>query len=65
MSYMFNACSSLEELNISNININNNKNIKNMFKDCSDEFKGKIKALNPNIKDEAFKDTFNRNLIIY
>ena len=62
---MFNACSSLEELNISNINSNNDKNIKNMFRDCSDELKGKIKALNPNIKEEAFKDTFNINLIIY
>ena len=43
----------------------NNKNMRYMFKDCSDELKTKIKALNPKIKEEAFKDTFNRNLHFY
>ena len=62
---MFNGCSSLEELNISNFNINNSQNMRYMLKDCSDELKAKIKALNPKIKEEAFKDTFNRNLDFY
>ena len=34
MSYMFSKCKSLNELNISNFNINPNTEIANMFLDC-------------------------------
>ena len=36
-----------------------------MFKDCSDELKMKIKALNPNLKEEAFNDNFQVNQDFY
>ena len=54
MSEMFNECTSLDELNISNFTFSNEINMKQMFHDCSKELKNKIKALNLNIKDQAF-----------
>ena len=41
---MFNGCSSLEELNLSNFNTNNVINMINMFHGCSSELIEKIKA---------------------
>ena len=35
MSYMFNGCSSLKELNLSNFNTNNVTDMRYMFKGCS------------------------------
>ena len=51
---MFGSCFSLNELNISNFDTNNIRNMSNMFYKCSDEFKMKIRSQNPNLKNEAF-----------
>ena len=56
MSWMFNGCSSLKELNLNNFNTNNVTNMSGMFSGCSDDLKRKIKSENKNIKDEAFYD---------
>ena len=48
MSFMFNGCSSLKELNLTNFNTNNVTSMKMMFKDCSS-----LKELN--------LDNFNTN----
>ena len=56
---MFNGCSSLKELNISNFNTNNAISLNgmlSMFSRCSDEFKKKIKSKYKNINDEVFYD---------
>ena len=49
MSCMFEECSSVKELNISNFNTNNVANMKSMFTGCSDELIMKIKEQNKNI----------------
>ena len=59
MDYMFYECSSLKELNINNFNINNLTFVVMMFSKCSDELKNKIRNLGLNIKEEAFKDSYN------
>ena len=46
---MFEGCSSLKELNISNFNFSNEAYVNNMFKGCYDELKKKIKEQNKNI----------------
>ena len=51
---MFDRCSSLEELNISNFNTNNATDMRGMFKGCSDQFKNKIRSEYENIKKESF-----------
>ena len=51
---MFENCSSLEELNLSNFNTNNVTHIKCMFYGCSEQLKNKIKSEYKNIKQEAF-----------
>ena len=51
---MFSRCSSLEELNLSNFNTNNVTDINNMFLECSEKLKMKIKSQYKNIKEEAF-----------
>jgi len=42
----------LKELNISNFNTNNLKNMNKMFYGCSDELKKKIMAQNKNLRIE-------------
>ena len=54
MSEMFNGCSSLKELNLSNFNTNNVTYMEGMFDRCSKELKNKIKSDYKNIKEEAF-----------
>ena len=54
MSWMFNGCSSLNELNLNNFNTNNVTNMSYMLYGCSYILKKKIKSENKNIKDEAF-----------
>ena len=56
MSFMFEGCSSLKELNLNNFNTNNVTDMSYMFAGCSDDLKRKIKSENKNIKDEAFYD---------
>ena len=51
---MFNGCSSLKELNLSNFNTNNVTYMRYMFNGCSKELKNKIKSDYKNIKEEAF-----------
>ena len=53
---MFNGCSSLKELNLSNFNTNNATNMEWMFSGCSDQFKNKIITEYKNIKEEAFNE---------
>ena len=50
MSYMFSGCSSLKELNLSNFNANNVKNMRGMFSRCSNELKNKIQQQYKSIK---------------
>jgi surface protein len=54
MADMFNGCTLLTNLNISNFNMNKVKNMKGMLSNCSDELKNKIRKQNKNIKEEAF-----------
>ena len=56
MSWMFNECSSLKELNHNNFNTNNVTDMRCMFGRCSDELKLKIKSQFKNFKEEAFKN---------
>ena len=42
MRYMFNGCSSLKELNLSNFNTNNVTNMRGMFFGCSVQIKKKL-----------------------
>ena len=51
---MFLGCISLEELNLSNFNIENVLDKSSMFKGCSDILKNSIRIQKPNIGDEAF-----------
>ena len=51
---MFNGCSSLKELDISNFNFDNVNNILCMFFVCSEQLIMKIKDQFKNIKKEAF-----------
>ena len=46
---MFNGCSSLKELNISQFNIDNIKYQKKIFSGCSDELKNQIEEKYKNI----------------
>jgi len=55
MSHMFLDCLSLEEINLSNFDINNETDMSHMFSGVPDELKIKIRAQNNNIKEEAFK----------
>ena len=55
MSFMFDGCSSLKELNL-NFNTNIVTDMYHMFSGCSDDLKWKIKSENKNIKDAAFDD---------
>ena len=52
---MFWGCESLEEINLPSFNNINNIDMKCMFSECSEELKDKVKALNNNINDNAFK----------
>ena len=54
MSLMFDGCSKLKELNISNFIINDETKVNNMFFGCSDNLKIKIKEQFKNLKEEAF-----------
>ena len=54
MSFMFNGCSSLKELNLSNFNTNNVINMNHMFNGCSNELKLKIQSQYKNFKKKAF-----------
>ena len=56
---MFSYYSSLEELNLNNVNINNDTNIYGMFLGCSNELIKKIKTKDKNRKEEAFEDEIN------
>jgi len=58
MKCMFQFCSSLKELNLSN----NSTHITSMFCRCSKQFKNKIKDKYKNIKNDAFIDSFNQKL---
>ena len=44
MGLMFNGCSSLKELNLSNFNTDNVTDMRYMFNGCSNELKNKIKS---------------------
>ena len=54
MRRMFDGCSSLKELNLSNFNTNNVTNMRRMFSGCSADFQNKIRAQYKNIKEVAF-----------
>ena len=56
LSYMFSGCESLMNIEtpLNKFNLRNNINIREMFSDCNDELKEKIKQENKNIKEEAF-----------
>ena len=54
MGYMLNGCSSLKDLNLSNFNINNVNDMRNIFSGCSEQFQNKIRVKYNNIKKEAF-----------
>ena len=54
MGGMFDGCSSLKELNLSNFNTNNITNSFGIFSGCSNQFQNKIRAQYKNIKEEAF-----------
>ena len=55
MDYIFNGCSSLKELNLSNFNTNNLISIKEMFFDCTS-----LKRLNLHyFNTKNIPDTFN------
>ena len=56
MVEMFYGCSSLNQLNLSNFNINYVTKMRYMFGECSNELIMKIKTLYKNIKGEAFKN---------
>ena len=56
MSYMFDGCSSLKELNLNNFNTNNVTDMSGMFSKCSDELKLKLKSKFNEFKEEAFED---------
>ena len=51
---MFNGCSSLKQLNLSNFNTINVTNMDYMFSKCSNDLKKKIRLENENFLDEAF-----------
>ncbi len=53
---MFNECSSLKELNLSNFNTNNVTDMYGMFSKCSDELKLKIRSQYKNFQEMAFDD---------
>ena len=46
MSEMFCECNTLKQINISHFKITKNTNIKNMFGNCSNKLKNKIKSQN-------------------
>jgi len=54
MSYIFNGCSSLKELNINNFNTNNVTDMYGMFSGCSYELKLEIKSQFKNFEEQAF-----------
>ena len=56
MSFMFDGCSLLKELNLSNFNTNNVINMRFMFSKFSDKLKLKIKSQYKNFKEMAFDD---------
>ena len=55
MSCMFDECSSLKELNLSNFNTNNVTDMCLMFFGCTNELKLRIKNQYKNFRDEAFE----------
>ena len=58
MDYMFHKCYSLKLIDLSNFNFENIC-VEYMFSNCSNELKMIIKTQNMNIKEEAFKDSYN------
>ena len=56
MSFMFDGCSSLKELNLNNFNTNNVIYMRYMFSKCTDELKFKLKSKFNEFKEEAFED---------
>ena len=59
MSDMFDGCTSLKELNLSNFNTSNVTNMRFMFRKCSDELKYKIRSQYKNFNEIAFKNFNN------
>ena len=53
---MFNGCSSLKELNLSNFNTNNVIDMERMFGGCSDDLQKIIRIKYKNYKEEAFEN---------
>ena len=51
---MFNGCSSLEELNLSQFHTDSVTNMDNMFSGCSEQLKMKMKSLNK-FNETAFR----------
>ena len=47
-------CVSLKDINFSHFNTNNVTNMRDMFYECSEQLKNKIKSEYKNIKEEAF-----------
>ena len=56
MRFMFDGCSSLKELNISNFNTYNITYMRDMFRGCPIHFQNKNRAQYKNIKEEAFNN---------
>jgi surface protein len=54
MGFMFSNCWSLEELNLSNFNTINVKNMAYMFNNCSEKLKNEVKEYYKNFREEAF-----------
>ena len=54
MKGMFLGCTSLQELNLNNFNINNATEMAQMFIGCPNELVMKIKTQYKNIKEAAF-----------
>ena len=56
MSFMFYDCSSLNNLDIPNLIINEKADIDSMFSKCKQELKDAIRKKNPHLKEEAFRN---------
>ena len=58
MTNMFSGCKSLRELNISKFKIYHDTDVRLMFNNCSEQLKNKIRNLNLNLKEEAFRNFY-------
>jgi len=56
MSFMFNECSSLNDIDITNFNFDKVISMVSMFYGCSDKLINKVRAQSNNLKMEAFEE---------